>query len=284
MNKITLKELELRNYDYKSISNYKLIGGLCIKCGCDYSYSKVKKFLATRKNCLEKKHLWNSCRKCWLIIQTSENKEWIEKNRVSQLIAQNKPEQKRKNAEGVSKSWNKDRKNKASQFLKDRWKNDEQFKIKALLNINWTSVKDDRYEKIMSKSIFCGGLKGIYKNIRYDSALELSYILWCEENNISIKRYDLDFIEYLDEKNKKRCYIPDFIINNNTIIEIKGFGIYFFKNFKRSLLKLKVLKDWCFSKGIKYKILLDNDKILVKNYKKARKIHHENNKKETNSL
>lgn len=284
MNQITLEELELRNYDYKNISNHKLVGGLCIKCGCDYSYSAVKKFLLNRIKHLEKKYLWNSCRKCWLIIQTSENKEWIEKNRASQLIAQNKPEQKERNAKAVSKSWNENRKLKASEHLKDRWKNDEQFKTKAISNINWTNKNDGRYEEIMRKSLGRGGLRGVYENIRYDSALELSYIIWCKDNNINIKRYDLEFIEYIDENNKKRNYIPDFIINNDTIVEIKGLGLYYIKNFKRNEIKIKVLKDWCFSKNINFRLLLSTDKILVKNYNKARKIHHENKKQENNSL
>lgn len=277
---IDFDEFKKRDFDQTMISNHKLTNGVCVRCGGLFSYSCVKKFLRNRKN---KKHLkdkWQTCQKCWLVINTSEDKKWIEKNRQAQLIAQNKPEQKLKNAQGVSRSWTKDRRKKASDALKEKWKNDEHFAKQGLKNISWTQTIDDRHEEIQRKAIGSGGLKGIYNNIRYDSALELSYLLWCEDNSIEIKRYDLEPINYKAEDGKNRKYIPDFIESRNIIVEIKGSGLYYRKNYQRNLLKMQALKN----NGAKYKILFEKDHPVKYNYKKARRLHHEIKKKEKNSL
>ena len=81
-------------------------------------------------------------------------------------------------------------------------------------------------------------------------------------------------IEYKDENNKKRLYYPDFIENNKIIVEIKGKGLYYKINYKRNIKKIEAaLKSFN-----NYKILLGDDEILKKNYKKARNWHHENKK------
>lgn len=64
------------------------------------------------------------------------------------------------------------------------------------------------------------GKKGWYKGIFCDSTWELAYLVYCLENNINIKRCQLKF-EYI-WNNEKHIYIPDFIINDNELIEIKG--------------------------------------------------------------
>lgn len=274
MKSITLKDLEKINYNQSGISNSKLIDGLCVKCGNSFEYCSVKHFLKNRRN-VDDKSLWNSCQRCWFIIRTRENEEWVEKNRQAQLISQNKPEQKKKNAEGVSKSWTEERKKKNSELLKNRWKNDPVFAEKAMKNISWTRTADeDRFRSLMKKSVGCGGLKGIYKNINYDSALELSFILWCEHNNILIKRYDLEPLQYFDECGVTRRYFPDFIINGDEIIEIKGYGIFYIKNYERNIIKIETLKK----SGKKYRIYFSNDICVKKFYNIARRLHHENKK------
>lgn len=277
---ITYEKFESNDFCTKGISNHKLIGS-CDKCNCKFEYSAVKKFMRNRKNKEDKKHLWNTCQKCWLKINTSEDEKWIEKNSQAQLIAQNKPEQKIKNALAVSKSWTKERKEKMSDWVKDRWKNDEKFAKQALKNISWTDGKDiDLFNRVMKMSAGSGGLKGDYKEINYDSALELSYILWCFDNNIPIKRYDLPPIEYIAEDGVKRKYFPDFIINSNTIVEIKGKGLFYSKNYERNLKKIKALKE----QKLKYVILFSDDDVLKLNYKKARRLHYANKKEENNSI
>lgn len=278
MLEISFSDFEKRDYNTSGISNVKLVGGKCLKCGCNYNYSNIKKFMGSRKFNEGKKHLWNTCSKCWLRIQTGENPEWILKNSESQKISQNKPEQKIKNAEGVSRSWTSDRKKEASLLLKSRWDNDPDFCDKALKNLAWTQTNNELREKIIKKSFGIGGLKGMYNNIFYDSALELSYILWCEEYQIKIVRYDLDPIDYIDENGKIRKYFPDFIINNDTVVEIKGKGLYYKRNYERNIQKFESAKKF-FNK---YLMILGDDKILRRHYRKARTIHHASKNKKTN--
>lgn len=264
---ITFKDLKQRKYNTKSISNYKLCG-ICIKCGDKFTYSCVKKFMRNRKNKPHKQKLWESCARCWFIINTKEDKCWIKKNSEAQKVAQNKPEQLKKNRDGVRSSWDNNRRNNASKILKEKWKNDEAFAKKALSNLNSANNVKIGFGN--------GGLKGEYKNIYYDSALELSFILWCKENNIQIKRYDLDPVKYFDENDIERSYYPDFIINTNEIVEIKGSGLWHRKNYNRNTKKLKAAKKAFNS----YIVIFDKDEVVKKYYRTARKIHNETYKKE----
>lgn len=276
---ITFQELEERDFDKKYISNYKLVCDKCLRCGNYFEYSNVKKFLRNRVG--KNKKYWKTCQKCWHLINTVEDKNWIEKNRQSQLIAQNKPEQKAKNALGVSKSWTDKRKKEASRYLKNRWQNDLEFADKAIKNLEWTNGSDSKlFNTIINKSFGSGGLKGLYKNINYDSALELSFIMWCENNNISIVRFNLNSIEYKDENGKIRNYIPDFITQNSTIVEIKGLGLYNKINYNRNILKIEAAKQH----NLDYCIIFSDDNRLKKNYNIARRWHHENKIKKDNSV
>lgn len=63
---------------------------------------------------------------------------------------------------------------------------------------------------------------GLFNNVLWQSSYELAYLIYCYENNISIKRYDLEPIEY-EYQNNKHHYYPDFIINNKTVVECKGY-------------------------------------------------------------
>ena len=91
---------------------------------------------------------------------------------------------------------------------------------------------------------------GNYKGIHCDSSWELAYLVWCLEHNIKIEI--CKEIRYY-KLNKKLCkYLPDFVINDNEIIEIKG---YYDKGAK---IKSEQNPD--------IKVLLKNDLIEQLNY------------------
>ena len=102
--------------------------------------------------------------------------------------------------------------------------------------------------------------------------------MWCEHNGIKIRRYDQEPIEYIDENTQSRKYYPDFIINNNDIVEIKGSGLWYRKNYNRNLLKIEAAKKRFDS----FVVIFDQDECVGKYYKTARKIHNETYKKENN--
>lgn len=62
---------------------------------------------------------------------------------------------------------------------------------------------------------------GTYKGIHYDSSWELAYIIYNLEHNIEINRCT-EFRTYIDNNGNEKRYLPDFIVNNDTI-EIKGY-------------------------------------------------------------
>ena len=61
---------------------------------------------------------------------------------------------------------------------------------------------------------------GYYKNIRCDSSWELAFVVFNIEHNIPIKRNIRKFEYFID--GKKHIFIPDFVVNETEIIEIKG--------------------------------------------------------------
>ncbi len=63
--------------------------------------------------------------------------------------------------------------------------------------------------------------QGWYKGFHCDSSYELVYLIYCLDHNINIKKCDKKY-EYF-YKGLKHLYFPDFIINNDTIVEIKGY-------------------------------------------------------------
>lgn len=65
------------------------------------------------------------------------------------------------------------------------------------------------------------GKKGWYKGYWCDSSWELAYVIYNLEHNIKFIRNKEGF-EY-EFENKKYKYYPDFILEDGTYVEIKGF-------------------------------------------------------------
>lgn len=113
------------------------------------------------------------------------------------------------------------------------------------------------------------GWSGIYKNsIHFRSLLELSYMVYLDENKISwVSAEGKIRIKYYDEKNKARTYSPDFIINENEVIEIKPEKL---KNVLVNLTKFEAGKKWCEENNYQYKVITPiylSDEIIYKMWK-----------------
>ena len=61
----------------------------------------------------------------------------------------------------------------------------------------------------------------IYKDIFFASSWELAFWIYCEDNNLPIKKCDKSFKYYSDYYKKERSYFPDFEVDDQ-IYEIKG--------------------------------------------------------------
>ena len=92
----------------------------------------------------------------------------------------------------------------------------------------------ERRQKIsegMKKSSTCGGLrlgsgrghKGWYKGYFCDSTYELVYIIYNLDHNIPFSRCPRDIYYLYEYKGKTYKYYPDFILPDNSLVEVKGY-------------------------------------------------------------
>jgi hypothetical protein len=98
------------------------------------------------------------------------------------------------------------------------------------------------------------GWSGLYKNtIHFRSLMELSYMVYLDENKISwVSAEGKIRIKYYDEKGKARTYSPDFIINKNEVIEVKPEKL---KNVLVNVTKFEAGRQWCENNNYQYKVV-----------------------------
>lgn len=238
----------LENKRLQNEYNKSYIQIFCEKCNAEYVTIIFGFFKRRHKN-----PVCNVCyRKYYLYDET-----WRENNSKAQKISQNKPEVLKRQSE-IQKERHKKPglKEKYIEIGKKLWENPEYRK------------------KVIGKS----GLskRGVYNNIHYQSLVELSYILWCEKNNVNIINYDKEGISYNWEGKQKRYY-PDFIVDSNTIVEIKGSGSIYRRFLEKNQEKFKVLEKWCSENNYKHKIIFDKE-LGITLRKEAKKIHGKINK------
>ena len=96
------------------------------------------------------------------------------------------------------------------------------------------------------------GISGWYKNWYFRSLNELSYMIYV------IERFNLNWISaeckkyrvpYIDENNNQRTYVPDFIINDKYIIEIKPKAL---RSTKLNIIKFEAATQ--FYNDLKFKV------------------------------
>lgn len=63
---------------------------------------------------------------------------------------------------------------------------------------------------------------GYFNNIYWQGSWELDFLIFCHENNIDVKRYNLPPVEYLFEEEIHHTW-PDFIVDDTYIVEVKGY-------------------------------------------------------------
>ncbi len=88
----------------------------------------------------------------------------------------------------------------------------DKISLSMMNNINWVNSTD--------KSGKCKS--GKYFDHYFNSSWELAYIIYNLENNISFKR-NKEYFDYVDTNGKSRKYVPDFILDDGTYLEIKGY-------------------------------------------------------------
>ncbi len=210
------------------------------------------------KNLLERVYfkMHPICSKC-ILKQVTNSTEWKEKNSKAQLIAQNKPEQIELNRQRQLEIRNEPNfRKRLSEISKEVWKRPGH--LEKMKNIAKNKWENEEYALKVIKNCRNGGYNGFYKDIFYQSSYELAYILKIEsEQGISsIKRANIS-IKYNDKNNVERRYLPDFILNDCYLIEIKGMAYWIdLENLK---LKNKFAKKWCKQHNLNYRVITDKD-------------------------
>lgn len=236
----------------------------CIHCG-------VRQVMIARKLFL-RKHNVQACSKCYSRHHLYDD-DWRKNNSKTQLIAQNRPEVLEKHRENTRKMWKGDMGVRMRAAHK-RVVTSESYKE------NMARVMRKKWEDPNYRAKING--KGIYKHvgkfhniIRYDSKLELTFLLWCEANNKNVRRCDIG-IDYHDpEENKRRKYYPDFIVDEKTIVEVKGQRWIDISPHTWNA-KYEALQLYCNEHAYSYRLMLDAD--FSREYRKKADVYHETQK------
>lgn len=98
------------------------------------------------------------------------------------------------------------------------------------------------------------------KEFKYRSSWELAYMKFLD-SDLFIVSYDYESIKipYLYRK-KKSNYIPDFIIDNKIIVEIKP-KRHLLK--KRNISKFYAAQEYCLKNSMTFKVITENDLKLL---------------------
>ena len=92
----------------------------------------------------------------------------------------------------------------------------------SFLGRTLTKQHKDRIVATYEKNRIINKYRGFYKGIYFQYSFELAWLVWNLEHNIKVERCKESF-EYYDSQQKKiRRYYPDFVLEDGTIIEIKG--------------------------------------------------------------
>lgn len=244
-----------------------------IRCSCG-----INKVIIANK-LMSRKHREQLCTKCYARKYIYDNPTWRANNSAKQLISQNRPETVAKHSENSRLLWVGERGDamRAAQFRtvsKPEYKD----KMAQIMRNKWASDKNYR-AKVNGKGVYCHN--GIYQQtISYDSKLELAFLLWCSDNEKNVVRCEFS-IPYVDpEDGKEHDYYPDFIIENNSIIEVKG-QRWIDASPNTYKAKIEALMNYCIDRGLSYRVVLDGD---LKAYAKRATEYHETQKQKNSSV
>jgi hypothetical protein len=274
---VDLKEKKIEHYQIKKFKKWmlNLIKNTKVKIhltceSCDTPATmQLNKFL--KRNYFLNKPI---CSKCILKLVTN-SEEWKNKNSKAQKIAQNKPGQIEKNRNAQIKRFNNtETREKYKKIGKKLWENEEY--RKKMTDVAKKKWQNPEYAKKVIENSRGSNKKGFYKNLFYQSSYELAFLLKFEFENGSlsgIKRIDFS-IPYVKKNKNIGYYYPDFLMNNEYIIEVKGYGPWV--DYDGLIRKNKAAKKYCKNNNYKFRVV---DQIDLTSYwiKKAKKIHKELN-------
>ena len=182
------------------IKTKKMFQGICEIC--------KKKFTLSIQRLGNRQWKKEICGKCYVPKFVTQQPEWKNNQKNAQLIAQNKSETLLKNSNSVKKFWK------------------EHPEIKISMGVKISKLhQNEEYRKKVHGSIYKGHIETKWGSIRFESLLELNYIINAINDPYiyNLKRWNKKGIKYISIlDNNEHKYYPDFIINNERILEIKS--------------------------------------------------------------
>lgn len=230
----SLKKFNVRlGYEYSSFDS-KIAGKAWIGFYCEIcKKAAVMKAISLRARTYKEYATRAICGVCYIPLVT-KTQEWQKKNSVSQKIAQNRPDVKERHRKNTIAMWN-----------------------DPLSKIRCANSQPN---------------SGSYNGLKFDSLNELAYILSIESRCGKIERFNKSGIQYFDSNGKKRIYIPDFIVDDQFIVEVKGRH----RNFNVADVELKCQALEAYAKTIGLNSLFIWDSMIDASFhKEARKIYEQ---------
>lgn len=236
----------------------------CLECKATVTVSKIA--YRTWEDGFEKK----LCTQCLLTSVWSSN-EWSTQQSMLQFEAQNRPAVKKKMSESVKRAWKRDYEERCESIRRSYTQNPEHKKrISAASRRVWL---DPEYREKQEKT--SAYRWGYWSGIFYQSLCELAFLLWANDEGHTVER-SKHLVRYYDTKGQARTYRPDFVLNRDTLIEVKSslrrerdLGRY-----DEVQLKLSAASNFCKANSLKLRLVETNVDIPSRYYKQARRIHH----------
>ena len=226
---------------------------------------------------LSRKHWYiECCYHCYHKLYQQDN-EWREKQSKLQTESQHRPEVQEKHRINSKAMWERNRIKLISAFKLRMSKQENRNKISETMKIRWDD--EDYRKRVTGKGILKHS--GLFENqIVYDSKLELQFLLWSLDKNDKIIRPNFG-ISYHDETGKERKYYPDFLVNDQFLIEVKG-QRWIDTHLFCYLAKCSAAEKYCSLHKLVYCVIKHND--IPKLYRKKALEYHETQKKNNNSI
>lgn len=185
----------------ENIKTKKKLKSVCMICKKEFTMQVLQ--MANRTYGKEK----SICGKCYVPKYVTQQIEWKNKQAVVQSIAQNKPKTKRKNSMSVKRFW------------RNHPEVKQQVREKILV-----LLEDENYRNSIATSRYKGDMITKFGKLYFHSLLELNFILNATINPKinTLTRWNLGPITYKYYKNRNKKYYPDFIVNDNKVVEVKS--------------------------------------------------------------
>lgn len=156
---------------------------------------------------------------------------------------------------------NKDEKNREeySRIMKEAWDDPEKYTMlcrrnsqnveKAILNGNLNPYSNCLHGWFESKKFAT--------KFYYQSSYEFAFLQFCENSDKVCFLQKVNFsIPYKDDEGKDHKYFPDFVVNENVVVEIKPKSML---DYNHNRNKIEFAKKYCSENGLKYKLLMEEE-------------------------